>query len=80
MQDTGKTKVDVKTWAKFHRAIYGLEREETNFLTKFKSTFDELQTIIDIPNVFEFWKKEMLDKISEYKKEPDLNFEYKASS
>jgi len=47
----------------FHRSIYGLEREETNFLTKYKSTFDELATIIDIQNVFEFKKDEILSKI-----------------
>jgi len=60
----------------FYWSIYGLEREETNFLTWYKSTFDELATIIDIPNVFQFWKDEMLNKIQEYKKEPDLNPDY----
>lgn len=75
-----QTQIDVKTRAKFHRAIYGLEREETNFLTKFKYTFDELATIIDIPNVFEFRKNELMGKIQEYKWEPDLNIEFKAKT
>lgn len=57
----------------FYWSIYGLEWEETNFLTKYKSVFNELATIIDQPNVFQFWKDEMMSKINDYKKEPDLN-------
>jgi len=39
-----------------------------------------LATVIDIPNVFEFKKKEILDKINEYKKEPDLIIDYTSKS
>ena len=42
-------------------------------MTKYKSVFDELATVIELPNVFKFRKEEMMQKISEYKKEPDLN-------
>jgi hypothetical protein len=77
---SSKINIDVKARAKFHKAIYGLEREETNFLTKFKYTFDELATIIDIPNVFEFRKQEMMNKIQDYKKEPDLVVDFLAKT
>lgn len=69
-------KIDIKVRAKYYRSLYGLEREEMNFNTKFKRTFDDLAATLNLPQVFEFWKDEFLDKIMEYKKEPDINPEY----
>jgi hypothetical protein len=44
----------VKERATYYRSLYGLEREEKNFMEKYKGTFDELATIVNIPAVFEF--------------------------
>ena len=65
-------RIDVKTKAHY-RSMYGVERQDRNFMNRYKETFDQMATMVECPKVFHFHSKGFLDKLDAYQREDGVS-------